>query len=181
MADSAVRADSTSQTDQLRLMTHDRGVQLGWSCRINNWADKRRCLCPWTLYLVTAVQYSPQVTLLKSGDITPDLFKSSAALLPETLLLERGRACQEGGVGGFVVATASYCQAQRSGGHNGWEEVRMAEPTPQDWPTPRRLRLQKQMYVRRTEVGWSSATRHQGGRGGFTVKSFYCVDDYSLE
>lgn len=61
-----------------------------------------------------------------------------------------------GGVG------ASHCSTQRSGGQSERGEVRMAEPTPQGCPAPRRLRLQKQMGGSRLAVGWSSASSHQG-------------------
>lgn len=149
---------------------------------------------PWALYLVPAVSLppaatvdsiAPQITLPRSGDISPDLFKSSAALLPDTLLLELGRRAerQEGG-GGSAVTTASYCQAQtvqRSGSHSGWEKVGMAQATPWDWSKTRRLRLQKQMYVRRVEVGWSSAIRYEWRRHGLFVRSqvLTSVDDNS--
>lgn len=79
-----------------------------------------------------------------------------------------------GGGGWSAVALASYCQAQtvhRSRGHSGREKVRMAEPTPQDRPKPRRLRLQKQMYMKRAELGWSSVSRHQLGQRDLTVES----------
>lgn len=107
-----------------------------------------------------AVQYSPEIRLPRSGDISPDLFKSSAALPPDTLLLGFGSAWQEGR-GQRVQATV---RQRQSGGQEGRADEKRSE-----WQIPHLKTNQsldasgsnnKCMYVRRAEVGWSRATRH---------------------
>ncbi|KAI9527446.1 hypothetical protein NQZ68_030898 [Dissostichus eleginoides] len=113
-----------------------------------------------SLCLLLLHSTAPEITL---GDISPDLFRSSAALPPDTLLLEFGSAWQGGG-GGWRGISSSKLLSDRDSREVGRSvrKRRGQSPHLKADPVPRRLRLQQQMCVRVHGVGWSRDTRHHG-------------------